>query len=233
MVLSVWRTKLPDNPMINSTGASEVVPEQSRKVLVENRANRPNKFEERRKELAVAALEALAEKGYANTSLRDIAAKSGFALGTLHYYFADKVDLISYCTRNYKLEFINNFNALIANATDIDVLINDFVAYSVQSVAENNLTHRLWYDIKSQCLFEDEFKGSVAEIDTLLADMVNNLVIRAEKFTGKQAQLSGQRTYWMLDGFFQYFLRAFLSGDNKALENYRQEIKSFLDWLLA
>src|ERR1700747_3050170 len=48
---------------------------------------RVDKFSARRIELADAALETLAELGYARTSLREIAQKSEFTHGVLHYYF--------------------------------------------------------------------------------------------------------------------------------------------------
>ncbi|WP_460239897.1 TetR/AcrR family transcriptional regulator [Aurantivibrio infirmus] len=218
---------------VSLEGGSEVVPQQSRKVILEGRANRPNKFEERRRELAAAALEALAENGYANTSLRDIASKSGFSLGTLHYYFEDKVDLIAYCTRVYKLDFIEAFNTLIAEANTINALLEGFVQCSVRSVAEDSHTHRLWYDIKSQALFESEFNDSVKEVDLLLANMVNNLVTKAKALSNTNAQMSAQRAYWMLDGFFQYYLRAHLAGEAGALKKYEQDMRSFLQWLLG
>ena len=53
-----------------------------------------DKFAERRAQLADAALQTLAELGYARTSLREIAQNSQFSHGVLHYYFNDKVDLI-------------------------------------------------------------------------------------------------------------------------------------------
>src|ERR1700750_1707183 len=58
-------------------------------------ARRPvEKFNERRAELAEAALQTLSELGYARTSVREIAQNSAFTHGVLHYYFRDKVDLI-------------------------------------------------------------------------------------------------------------------------------------------
>src|SRR5580658_1911138 len=49
-----------------------------------------DKFGERRAQLADAALQTLAELGYARTSLREIAQNSQFSHGVLHYYFSDK-----------------------------------------------------------------------------------------------------------------------------------------------
>ena len=46
-----------------------------------------DKFAARRTQLADAALQTLAELGYARTSLREIAQNSEFSHGVLHYYF--------------------------------------------------------------------------------------------------------------------------------------------------
>src|ERR1700761_3777918 len=79
-----------------------------------------DKFAERRDQLADAALLTLAEQGYANTSLRDIAQNSEFSHGVLHYYFADKFELISYCVRRYKAECVKRYDSIVATATTAD-----------------------------------------------------------------------------------------------------------------
>src|SRR3954452_17888521 len=73
-----------------------------------------DKFEERRRELANAALQTLGELGYARTSLREIAVNSPYSHGVVHYYFADKFDLITYCVRQYKAESVTRYDDLVA-----------------------------------------------------------------------------------------------------------------------
>src|SRR6201982_4208095 len=75
-----------------------------------------DKFAERRDQLAAAALQTLAELGYAKTSLRDIAQNSDFSHGVLHYYFADKFELITYCVRQYKAECVTRYDSIVATA---------------------------------------------------------------------------------------------------------------------
>src|ERR1700684_4178206 len=75
-----------------------------------------DKFAERRAQLAIAAQKTLAEQGYANTSLRDIAQNSEFSHGVLHYYFADKSELITYCVRQYKAECVKRYDSIVATA---------------------------------------------------------------------------------------------------------------------
>ena len=87
-----------------------------------------DKFTERRDQLAAAALQTLAELGYANTSLRDIAQNSEFSHGVLHYYFADKFELITYCVRRYKAECVRRYDSIVATATAADQLRDGFGA---------------------------------------------------------------------------------------------------------
>ena len=73
-----------------------------------DRAERKNrKREGKRQQIASSAIEALTQLGYANTSMRDIAAVSDMSLGMLTYYFGDKSDLIIYCVTTYKSDFVS------------------------------------------------------------------------------------------------------------------------------
>ena len=68
------------------------------------------KREKRRIELSDHAIHCFAEQGYAETSLRDIAAAAGINLGRLHYYFGSKTDLVTFAIRRYKSSYITNLN---------------------------------------------------------------------------------------------------------------------------
>lgn len=50
--------------------------------------------DERRRALVLATYELIAEKGFEQLRTRDIAARAGVNIATLHYYFASKEDLI-------------------------------------------------------------------------------------------------------------------------------------------
>src|SRR6195256_5465391 len=84
---------------------------------------RDHKFAERRAELGEAALQTLAELGYARTSLREIAQNSEFSHGVLHYYFTDKVDLILCSVRQYKARCVKRYDEVTTTATSFDELI--------------------------------------------------------------------------------------------------------------
>jgi len=50
--------------------------------------------DERRRSLVLAAYQLIAEKGFEQLRTRDVAARAGVNIATLHYYFASKEDLI-------------------------------------------------------------------------------------------------------------------------------------------
>src|SRR3981081_2917682 len=131
-----------------------------------------DKFAERRAQLASAALQTLAELGYARTSLREIAQNSEFSHGVLHYYFTDKLDLILCSVRQYKARCVKRYDEVTTTATTYDELIDGFVAALGDTLRREAPLHRLWYDLRAQSLFEEAFRADVAEIDKSLEKMI-------------------------------------------------------------
>ena len=85
---------------------------------------RDDKFNERRAELGEAALQTLAELGYARTSLREIAQNSEFSHGVLHYYFEDKLDLILCSVRQYKARCVKRYDEVTTTSRSEDTRLN-------------------------------------------------------------------------------------------------------------
>src|SRR5579863_2201108 len=175
-----------------------------------------DKFGERRDQLAAAALQTLAELGYANTSLRDIAQHSEFSHGVLHYYFADKFELITYCVRQYKAECVRRYDAIVTTATAADELRAGFGAAMAGTLREDATLHRLWYDLRNQSLFEEKFRADAADIDRSLERMIWRIVSRYAELSGGNLAVSPALAYALFDGVFQHALLRHLSGDDTA-----------------
>jgi AcrR family transcriptional regulator len=60
---------------------------------------RPNVEERRRREILQAACAAIGERGYAAVRISDIAARARTSTGTVHYYFANKQDVLHQALR--------------------------------------------------------------------------------------------------------------------------------------
>jgi AcrR family transcriptional regulator len=195
--------------------------------------SRVDKFEDRRRELADAALLTLADLGYARTSLRTIADNTSFSHGLLHYYFADKIDLITYCVRRYKDACVQRYEGLVAEASTPDELAAACGNGLAATLADAPLMHRLWYDLRSQSLFEEAFRDDVAEIDGSLQDMIWRLVRAYADLTGTQPTCSPSAAYAMFDGLFQQALQRHLAGSETALDDLRDSSRDLLPRLFV
>jgi AcrR family transcriptional regulator len=125
-----------------------------------------DKFAERRAQLAESALLTLSELGYARTSLREIAQNSDFSHGVLHYYFRDKVDLITYCVREYKARCVTRYDQIVTTAATADELVIGFAEVLAQTMVQDAHLHRLWYDLRGQSMFEASFRADVQRSTT-------------------------------------------------------------------
>ena len=143
-----------------------------------------DKFAERRDQLAAAALQTLSELGYARTSLREIAQNSEFSHGVLHYYFTDKVDLITHCVRQYKAHCVTRYDQIVATARTPEELEAGFAAGLAETLRDEATMHRLWYDLRAQSLFEESFRADVAEIDASLERMIWRIVSKYAELAG-------------------------------------------------
>jgi len=187
-----------------------------------------DKFSARREELAEAALETLAELGYARTSLREIAQNSKFTHGVFHYYFSDKIELICFCVRYYKAKCVTRYDQVVATAQTRDALMAGFLEKLGETLRDEAPMHRLWYDLRAQALFEDAFRDDVTAIDTSLEAMIWRIASRFAELGDKTPAVSSGALYAVFDGLFQRYLLKHLSGDPKAIPTFLDEVKALL-----
>ncbi|MFR9804273.1 TetR/AcrR family transcriptional regulator [Pseudonocardia sp. RS010] len=187
-----------------------------------------DKVEERRRQLADGALQTLSERGYARTSLREIAQNTEFSHGTLHYYFRDKVELIMYCVRRYKAVCVQRYDAIVTDSATPEGLAADFAEGLAATCRDEAPLHRLWYDLRSQSLFEESFRPDVAEIDQSLERMVWRIVRRYAELAGRKPTCSPVLAYATVDGLFQQALLRHLSGSELALDDLRAGARHLL-----
>jgi AcrR family transcriptional regulator len=192
-----------------------------------------DKFAERRAQLAAAALQTLAEQGYARTSLRDIAQNSEFSHGVLHYYFSDKTELITYCVRQYKAECVTRYDNIVATATSADELRRGFGAAMAATLVEEATLHRLWYDLRNQSLFDDSYRHDVTEIDDSLERMIWRIVSKFADLAGIPLAVSSGAAYAVFDGLFQQALIRHLAGRADAARDLDENVQHVLDLLTA
>src|SRR6476620_10954056 len=187
-----------------------------------------DKFAERRAQLADSALLTLSELGYARTSLREIAQNSECSHGVLHYYFRDKVDLITHCVREYKAQCVTRYDQVVATAATTADLAEGFLQKLAETLVEEAPLHRLWYDLRGQSMFEPSFRADVAVIDLSLERMIWRVVSRYAELTGTEPQISPPAMYALFDGLFQQALLRQLAGDPRAAADLQAAVAEVL-----
>jgi TetR/AcrR family transcriptional repressor of bet genes len=192
-----------------------------------------DKHDERRNQLAESALRTLCELGYARSSLREIAANSEFSHGVVHYYFSDKLELIIYCVRYYKARCVTRYDAVVADSTTADGLVEGFAAKLVETIRDEAPMHRLWYDLRTESMFEEGLREAVTMIDTTLEEMVWRVVTRYATLAGREPALPSRAAYGLLDGIFQLALLGHLTGRAGSLDELVDEVRTLMPRLLV
>jgi len=169
-------------------------------------------FTARRGELARAALAALADHGFAQTSLREIARKTDFSHGVLHYYFTDKVDLITCAVRDYKAICVTRYDHLLVDAITEEEFVQGFIDVALDSLVKEAPLHRLWYDLRVQAMFLDAYREEILKIDARLEDMVWAVFQRYCEIKGTQPKIAKSTLYGLFDGIFQVSLLKLVAG---------------------
>ena len=186
------------------------------------------KREEKKCQITARAIKALQEVGYANTSLRDIAAQSDMSLGILNYYFEDRSDLIIYCVLIYKHEFVDSMTAALDGATGRNAVIEALSGAFAVSIAKDVMTHRLWYDIRNQALFDETFRLVTTEIETMLISVFLQAFVAAGH--SKPPMIDVQ--YALLDGVFRLLLQNQLNGTKHSLAALKKIFATVLELVL-
>ena len=167
--------------------------------ILESALRKQEKLERKKSEIAASTLRAIQELGYAKTSLRDIASVSNLALSSLHYYFEDKTDLICFCVKAYKSKFVSKLEEVMEASDSHDQLAESFCQVLARSVSEDASTHKLWYDIRVQAMFDERFRETVHEFDDKLASAIAKLLAKLNK------NAEPRLAYALFDGvFFRY-----------------------------
>jgi AcrR family transcriptional regulator len=192
-----------------------------------------DKVEARRAELADATLQTLGELGFARTSLREIAKATEYSHGLLHYYFRDKVELITYCVRRYKEHCVTRYDDIVALAGEPGQLRRGFADALVVTLLDETAMHRLWYDIRSQAMFEAGLRPTVVDLDGQLQDMVWRVVRRYAELAGRDLLVTPAMAYALFDGVFEQALLRHLAGDAGAGDRLRDDADRLLGMLVG
>lgn len=188
---------------------------------------------DRRAHLAQSALEVLSELGYAQTGVRDIAQRSSYSHGVLHYYFKDKSALILEAVRLFKTGCVARYDEALAGVTTADDVLAVFAERLTDSVVTDCHLHRLWYDVRAQGYFGTVDPDALAELDAMLEAMVLRYLDAYARLAGVQLRVDATTAYGLVDGLFQRALQEHFRGDPYAAGSLVTRLREALPLLLG
>ena len=199
---------------------------------VASAAARASKHDTRRDQLAESALVTLGKLGYAKTSLREIAQHSPFSHGVVHYYFANKEELITYCVRYYKRTCVTRYDEIVATSRSAEELQSRFAAKLAETIREEGPMHQLWYDLRNQSMFEPALREVVLDIDGQLEAMIWRVISRYAALAETEPGIDSSSCYGMLDGLFAQTLLAWATGPAEDREHQLDVLSGRVDALM-
>ena len=116
--------------------------------------------------------------------------------------------------RHYKAQCVTRYDDVVADSTTADELLDAFAAKLVETLRDEAPMHRLWYDLRTQCMFEEQLREAVLD---------DRRHARADDLAGRQplrragrpaaARSTPAAAYGLLDGVFQQALLGHLTGN--------------------
>lgn len=134
--------------------------------------------------------------------------------------------------RYYKARCVTRSDSVVADSTTADGLIDAFAAKLAETIREEAPMHRLWYDLRTQSMFEEQLRDAVTVIDKTLEEMIWRVVTRYAELDGRPVSLEPPVAYGMLDGLFQQALLAYVSG-HSALDTLVGHVRTVMPLMLT
>ncbi|WP_203338376.1 TetR/AcrR family transcriptional regulator [Nocardioides limicola] len=150
--------------------------------MSDTRRGRPPKAD-RRPQIMAAAQEVLGERGYANTSMKQIAEAAGIAPGLLTYYFPTKQELLLAVVEALEVEIVGRWrNAPITDDSPLG-RIDAYFAESIRIWSKQPELFRIFYDLTTLAAVDAELGERLAQMLRRLRD------VTAEEFARVSADL--------------------------------------------
>jgi hypothetical protein len=135
--------------------------------------------------------------------------------------------------RHYKARCVTRYDGVVAEASTAEELVEAFADKLVATIVDEAAMHRLWYDLRTQAMFDESLRDDVLYIDATLETMIWRVLQRYSQLAGRPTLVPAPVAYAMLDGVFEATLLRHLASDPGALDRLRATVVATLPLLLA
>jgi AcrR family transcriptional regulator len=114
-----------------------------------------------------STIELLAEKGYADTSIADIASHAKVYKSLLHYYFKDKEDLVSRALASRSNTMIQPAKDALSDVKSIDELVDGAISFFKRDMEQHpdffGLIFETWCTARRSKRIKEEFNAGISQ----------------------------------------------------------------------
>ncbi len=132
----------------------------------------------RRDQMLSAASTLIAERGFSDTRIADVAERVGASPALVIYYFGTKDSLLTEALRWSERSFYAATEEMLRSTTELRERIEILVEWTLVSEKQSELTGDwgLWFDLWAQAFRHPEVKKDRAELDAQWRDLIARVV---------------------------------------------------------
>lgn len=180
--------------------------------------------------ILLTAFECISSKGYANTSMRDIADAAGVALSQLNYHYKNKEGLF--------IEVINLIIEKYLQATEYHITVGDspkekmsnLLLYFREMLEKNPKSFRVLYDFTSLALWSPTFGEKLKNLFNDTSDLIENNILQDNYLKNNIRRYSSREISRMLSGaMFGIAVQVLLDPMEKELPSALNAIELVFD----
>jgi len=145
------------------------------------------------------ALKLFSEKGYYNTSIKDIAKTGEISHGLLYNYFDNKEELLKYIFEQGSKKIQNTFENMETQSTNLQV----FIVNIFEVLNKNTQLWRLMHTVKMQNKIVKVFKKELDEITAYIVGMLSEYL---EEKKINNPNIEALLLYATIDGVSNHYL---------------------------
>ena len=133
----------------------------------------------RRDQMLAAAARLIAERGFSDTRIADVASRVGASPALVIYYFGTKDSLLTEALRWSERSFYAAVDEMLQRTATLEKRLDTLVAWCLPDSDELPSDWGLWFDLWVQAFRHPEVKKDRADLDQQWRDLVGRVVREA------------------------------------------------------
>jgi AcrR family transcriptional regulator len=182
----------------------------------------------RKKQITGAAYEVIAEKGYYNFTMMDIARRAGVSSGLIHHYFKDKENMLVTLLREMQQNIRTSLEKTIEHVPDPAKKLDIFMDQAFDLVIKEKEYVYVTYDFMTQIKFNERMQRILSKLYRGYRETLESILVEGKqkkKFKDVDEHYLATVFISILLGFEQQYILDNTSFDYR---EYTRRIKDYM-----